>query len=73
MKAMGKFYDWYIKLGGNIFNEYSESIMEKFRKPKPKVSSLKERATEIKQKYNYTFDDLLKDVPDISNLKFDKK
>lgn len=73
MERMNKFFDWFIKLGGNIYDQYSEHIMDKFKKEEPKVSSFKERPQEIKQKYNYTFDDLMKDVPDISKLKFDKK
>ncbi len=55
METMNKFFDWFIKLGGNIYDQYSEHIMDKFVHDPPMISSLKDRASEIKERYNYKF------------------
>jgi hypothetical protein len=55
MEAMNRFFDWFIKLGGNIYDQYSEHIMDKFVDDEPKISSLKDRTSEIKEKYNHKF------------------
>lgn len=55
MEPIEKFFSWYITLGGNIFNEYNESLLIKFKEVSIKNSSLKERARKIKDQYNYKF------------------
>lgn len=55
MEAMNTFFDWFIKLGGNIYDQYSEHIMDKFVHETPMVSSLKGRAKDIKFKYNHRY------------------
>lgn len=75
MKRMNAFFDWFIKLGGNIYDQYSENIMDKFPMPVVPTSSLKVRAKEIKAKYNHHFiyKDIVSKEPNINDLKFDKK
>jgi len=55
METMNKFFDWFIKLGGNIYDQYSEHIMDKFVDTEPKISSLKDRAQEVKDRFNHKF------------------
>ncbi len=54
-QRMEEFFKWFITLEGNIYDKYSLHIMDKFIREKPKVSSLKIRAEEIKNRFNHKF------------------
>lgn len=55
MKKLNAFEKWYKKLGGNMVNINVEETFKKLNNPILRVSTLKNRATEIKEKFNYQF------------------
>ena len=55
MKQAIKFYKWFKKLGGNVNFENYEEIYKRLNEPIFMVSTLKNRAQEIKEKYNHKF------------------
>lgn len=56
MKKTTQFYNWYIALGGGIFNYQLEEIDKKMNTiPLTITSTLKQRAEQIKQMHNYKF------------------
>lgn len=76
MENMYKFIDWFHRLGGNAFVISPELLFSKFEiKPIEVSSSLKDRAKEIKDKYNHVFkhDEVLDNYPNINKLNFEKK
>jgi len=74
MDTLQAFIQWYHRMGGKYNESYNEQIKSKLMETKVKNSSFKERAEEVKRKYNHKFwKNVLKNVPDISKLKFEKK
>lgn len=55
MKEVNKFYRWFTVRGGNVAHFEASAIYDTLNKPDFLVSSLKNRAQEIKEKYNYQF------------------
>jgi hypothetical protein len=55
MKKTKKFYKWFKNLGGNVYLIDWGEIHEKLNENISLFSSFKERAKEIKEKYNYKF------------------
>lgn len=55
MEKVNVFYDWFKKLGGNTQQIVVEDISIKLNQPTFLVSTFKNRAEEIKEKYNYKF------------------
>jgi hypothetical protein len=49
------FYNWFKCLGGCIHNFEVQEVYKRLKKPHLEFSSLKNRASEIKEKYNYKF------------------
>jgi len=80
---MGKiiaFIDWHKANGGNLANYNVELISQKIDNPiLTQSSSFKNRATEIKLKYNHRFkldhlhDGFLNNYPNIEKLNFERK
>jgi hypothetical protein len=54
-RPINKFFNWFKSLGGNVANFKADEIAEQFQEPKFFVSTLKNRAEEVKQKYNHKF------------------
>lgn len=78
MKEMfEQFFGWFQNLGGTIPPNFEEVLQSRHMKEYEPVSTFKDRAGYIKQKYNHKFKfrvaEELKDHPDISKLKFEKK
>lgn len=55
MKKANKFYTWFTKMGGNVSFLDVEKIYNTVNEVNLQVSTLKSRAKEIKEKYNYKF------------------
>jgi endonuclease V-like protein UPF0215 family len=55
MKRTKKFYKWFKNLGGNVNIADMTNIHERLNEPILIVSTFKNRAKEIKEKYNYKF------------------
>ncbi len=55
MKKANNFYNWFRDLGGNTNDIDVSDIVGKLNQPTFHVSTLKGRANEIKEKYNYKF------------------
>ena len=55
MKELEKFAIWFIGLGGELKMIDITEISNKVNEPKFNVSTLKTRASEIKEKYNHKF------------------
>ena len=55
MKELEKFAVWFIGLGGELKMIDITEISNKVNEPKFNVSTLKTRASEIKDKFNYKF------------------
>jgi len=80
MEKLEGFINWFHMMGGNLSN-HNFAIVESrlYNEPNLFESTLKHRAIEIKNKYNYIFlannlkQDFLKDIPDISKLNFERK
>ncbi len=55
MKKTNKFFAWFKKLGGNVnFRDLTE-IYDRLNEPILTVSTLKNRAEEVKEKHNHKF------------------
>jgi hypothetical protein len=54
-RLINKFFNWFKILGGNVANFKADEIAEQFQEPKFFVSTFKNRAEEVKQKYNHKF------------------
>ena len=74
IKAKKKFYKFCVKSGIDLKNFDPERINFE---AKPLTRSFKQRANEIKQKYNYKFTNLQRESfenqPNINNLIFERK
>lgn len=55
MKKNNMFFEWFKALGGNVNAIKTEEVNEILNPPIFKVSTLKTRATEIKEKHNHKF------------------
>jgi len=78
MNNFQKFANWFLTMGGNVPEHYKGMIEPRLSTVTANVaSSFKERAEEIKEKYNHKFETTVKqelgDFPDITSIKFEKK
>ncbi len=55
MKKANKFYDWFESIGGNMVHIDVSNLVLKLNFQILFISSFKNRAAEIKEKYNYKF------------------
>jgi len=76
IKAKVKFYLWLVSIGADLKNFDPENIEIHELAPKQK-SSFKNRASEVKEKFNYIFkmreQDFMQDYPNLENLTFNRK
>lgn len=80
MEKLEEFISWFNRMGTTL-DKHNYAMVEArlYTQPNLFESTLKRRAVEIKNKYNHIFQannlraDFLKDVPDISTLKFERK
>lgn len=55
MEKLNEFYIWFTGLGGEVKLLNVEAIISTVNEPQFLVSTLKNRASEIKEKYNHKF------------------
>jgi len=78
MKAE-QFLGWFRRLGGNLPDNFEEVLNTRYVYDPDPISSFKNRAAEIKKKFNHKFraksihDDFLKSEPNIETIYFEKK
>jgi hypothetical protein len=74
MTWIEQFIRWFQGLGGTLPSDFREAINDRYIYDPPKVSSLKDKAGNIKDRYNHKFvkKSPVDEHPDISKIKFEK-
>jgi len=75
-----RFFAWFSKIGGYVTPAYEELIDKRLYASNYISHSFKEKAAEVKEKYNYKFeekppveDNFLEGFDKVNNINFDKK